>query len=61
MLFQHLDNMSIDEQPRFWIAYPEVAGDSWDMWEELGQAVTEVKISFPTSHNTLTSVEEYVQ
>jgi hypothetical protein len=53
--------MSIDEQQRFWIAYPEVDGDSWDMWEELGQMVTEVKIAFPMSHNVLTIAEEYVQ
>jgi hypothetical protein len=54
-----LDNISIDEQQRFWIAYPEVAGDSWDMWEDLGQMVTEAKIAFPMSHNTLTIADEY--
>jgi hypothetical protein len=32
-----------------------------DMGEVLGQIATGIKIAFPVSHNTLTSVEEYVQ
>jgi hypothetical protein len=30
-----------------------------DIQEDSGQPVTGVKIAFPVSHNTLTSVEEY--
>ena len=51
----------MDEQRRFWIAYPEAKDDDCDIGEDLGQMATEVKITFPVSHNTLTSVEEYVQ
>ena len=32
-----------------------------DTGEDMGQIATEVKIALPMSHNTLTSVEEYVQ
>ena len=32
-----------------------------DTGEELGQMATEVKIPFQRSHNSLTSIEEYVK
>ena len=61
VLFQLLNNLRMDEQRRFWIAYPEVDEDVCDIREDLGQMATEVKIAFPMSHNVLTIVEEYVQ
>ena len=51
----------MDEQRRFWIAYPEAKEDACDIREDLGQEGMEVKIAFPVSHNTLTIAEEYVQ
>jgi hypothetical protein len=50
----------VDEQRRFWIAYPEADEDICDIREDMGQIATEVKIPSPMSHNALTSVEEYV-
>ena len=61
MLFQLLNNLSADEQRRFWIAYPEAKEDVSDIREDLGQEGMEVKIASPMSHNALTIVEEYVQ
>jgi hypothetical protein len=60
-LIQLLSNLRIDEQRRFWIAYPEVDEDACDIREDLGQIATVVKIAFPMSHNVLTSAEEYIQ
>jgi len=68
VLFQLLNNLRVDEQRRFWIAYPEVDEDACDMGEDLGRMGTEGKIAFPMSNktstclaNSLTIVEEYVQ
>ena len=61
VLFQLLNNLEVDEQRRFWIAYSEADEDACDIGEELGQMETEVKIALPISHNVLTIVEEYVQ
>jgi len=60
LLFQLLDHLQVDEHRRFWIAYPEAHVNTCDIWEELGQMGTEVKIAFPMSHNDLTIIEEYV-
>ena len=35
--------------------------NTYDMGEDLGQSVTEVKIALPMSHNILTSTEEDIQ
>ena len=56
-----LNNLRVDEQRRFWIAYSEVDEDVCDIREDLGQEGMEVKIVLPMSHNVLTIVEEYVQ
>jgi len=61
VLFQLLNTLRMDEQRRFWIAYPKADENTSDVLEDMGQVATEVKISFPMSHNTLTIVEEYVQ
>jgi hypothetical protein len=47
VLFQLLNNLRVDEQRRFWIAYPEADEDACDIREDLGQVGTEVKIAFP--------------
>ena len=51
VLFQLLNNLRVDEQRRFWIAYPEADEDTCDIREDSGQMGTEVKIVFPMSHN----------
>ena len=61
MLFQLLNNLRVDEQRRFWIVYQEADEDACDIWEEMGQTGTGVKIAFPMSHHVLTIVEEYVR
>jgi hypothetical protein len=44
-----------------WIRERGAEGNIVDIGEEMRQKVTEVKIAFPVSHNTLTIAEEYVQ
>jgi hypothetical protein len=53
VLFQLLNNLRVDEQRRFWIAYPEADEDTCVIREDLGQMGTEVKIVFPMSHNAV--------
>lgn len=60
-LFSILDEMRQDANRRFWIERLDAPEDNCDIGEEMEQTVTEVKIAFPVSHNTLTIVEEYVQ
>lgn len=54
--------MKPDVEWHYWV-YFSVAHyhHNWDIKEDLGLIATGVKISFPMSHNTLISVEEYVQ
>ena len=54
VLFQLLNNLRVDEQRRYWIAYPEADEDTCDIREEMRQTVTEVKIAFPVSDKTST-------
>ena len=61
VLFQLLNNLRVDEQRRFWIVYHEADENACDIKEDLGQEGMEVKIAFPMSHNSLTTIEEYVQ
>jgi hypothetical protein len=51
VLFHLLNNLRVDEQRRFWIAYPEADEDACDIREDMGQQGMEVKIAFPMSHN----------
>ena len=57
VLFQLLNNLEVDEQRRFWIAYSEADEDACDMGEDMGQMATEVKIALPMTHNALTTIE----
>jgi len=61
VLFQLLNNLRVDEQRRFWIREQGADGNIVDIGEEMRQKVTEVKIALPMSHNSLTTIEEYVQ
>jgi hypothetical protein len=61
VLFKLLNNLRVDEQQCFCFVYQEADEDACDIREDLGQEGMEVKIAFPVSHNSLTSVEEYVQ
>jgi hypothetical protein len=61
ILFRLMDGLSPDTERRYWILEHGTDEDICDIGEDLGQMTTGVKIAFPVSHNTLTSVEEYVQ
>jgi hypothetical protein len=63
-----MDHLPIDEQRRFWIAYPEADNEICGTKEVMEQERAGVKILFQMSDktctflaNSLTSVEEYVQ
>jgi hypothetical protein len=56
-----MDGQQPDAGRYFWIRELGAEEDIGDMGKELGQIATRVKIAFPVSRNTLTSVEEYVQ
>ena len=61
ILFRLMDRLRPDTERRYWIRAQGAEGNIVDIGEDLAQIATEVKIAFPVSHNTLTSVEEYVQ
>jgi hypothetical protein len=61
ILFRLMDRLRPDAGRRYWIREHGAQGNIVDIGEEMEQTVTEVKIAFPVSHNTLTIVEEYVQ
>jgi hypothetical protein len=61
ILFRLMDRLRPDAGRRYWIREHGAQGNIVDIGEEMEQTVTEVKIAFPVSHNTLTFVEEYVQ
>jgi hypothetical protein len=61
IFFRLMDGLRPDTERCYWIREQGAKAEIVDMEEELGQIATEVKITFPVSHNTLTSVEEYVQ
>jgi hypothetical protein len=53
-LFKLLNNLRVDEQRRFWIAYSEAKDGACDIREDLGQEGMEVKIALPMSDKTST-------
>lgn len=61
ILFRLMDRLRPDTERRYWIREQGAEGKIVDIGEEMRQTVMEVKIAAPVSHNTLTSVEEYVQ
>jgi len=61
ILFRLMDRLRPDAGRRYWIREQGAEGNIVDIGEEMRQTVTEVKIAFPVSHNTLTIAEEYVQ
>ena len=60
-LFSFLDGLRVSIRHSFWISEQSIEVDTCDMGEDMGHTVKEVKIAFQMSHNTLTSVKEYVQ
>jgi hypothetical protein len=60
-LFSILDGLRPDADRRYWLERLEVQEDNCDTEEDIGQMSTGVEILLQMSHNTLTSVEEYVQ
>ena len=61
ILFRLMDRLRPDAGRRYWIREQGAEGNIVDIGEEMRQTVTEVKIAFPVSHNTLTIAEEYAQ
>ena len=61
ILFRLMDRLRPDAGRRYWIREQGAEVDIVDIGEGLGQMATEVKIAFPMSHNSLTTIEEYVQ
>jgi hypothetical protein len=60
-LFSFLDGLRVSNRPSFWMIEQSIEVNTCDMGEDMGHAVTEVKIAFPMSHKTLTSTEEHIQ
>jgi len=60
-LFSILDGLRLDGERRYWIREHSKDGNISDIGEDFGQIATEVKIALPMSHNSLTTIEEYVQ
>jgi hypothetical protein len=56
-----MDGLCADAGRRYWISEQSAKVNTCDMGEDLGHTVTEVKITFPVSHNTLTTAEEDIQ
>ena len=61
ILFRYMDELRPDAGRRYGIREQGAEGNIVDIGEEMRLTVTEVKIAFPASHNTLTIAEEYVQ
>jgi hypothetical protein len=61
ILFRLMNRLCPDAGRRYWIRVQGAEGNIVDIGEELGQIAIEVKIAFPMSHNSLTTIEEYVQ
>jgi hypothetical protein len=53
LLLSILVGLRHDADRRFWIESFVTAEDNCDVEEDTGQVSTDVKISFPVSHNTL--------
>ena len=60
-MFAILHGLHLDSERRYWIERREKEGSISDMEGDTGQMSTSVEILLTVSHNTLTSVEEYVQ
>jgi hypothetical protein len=57
----YLDGLRPDTEWRYWVSEQGTEVNTCSMGEDMGYTVTEVKIALPMSHNTLTSVDEYVK
>jgi len=61
ILFRLMDGLRPDAERRYWIREHGTDENICDIGGDLGQMATEVKIALPMSHNSLTTIEEYVQ
>jgi hypothetical protein len=61
VLFRLMDGLRADNGRRHWISEHVIKMNTCDKEEDLGHAVTEVKITLPKSHNILTIAEEHIQ
>jgi hypothetical protein len=60
-LFSILDGLRVSISHSFWMSEQSIEVNTCDMGEDLGHTVTEVKIAFSMSHNSLTIAEEHIQ
>jgi len=60
-LFSILDGLCLDSERHYWIERKVMEGNISDIQVDYGRMSTSVEILRTVSHNTLTSVEEYVQ
>jgi hypothetical protein len=60
-LFSILDGLRLDGERCYWIDHRETEGNICDIEVNNGQMSADVEILLPVSHNSLTTIEEYVQ
>jgi hypothetical protein len=60
-LFSLLDGLRVSIRHSFWMIEQSIEVNTYDMGEDLGHTVTEVKIAFSMSHKALTSSEEDIK
>ena len=60
-LFSIVDGLRHDADRRFWIESFVTPEDNCDIEEDTGQVSTGVEIALSMSHNSLTTIAEYVQ
>jgi hypothetical protein len=61
IFFRLMDGLHADNGRRYWIIELSIEVNTCDIGEDMGHTVTEVKIAFPMSHNSLTIAEEHIQ
>jgi hypothetical protein len=60
-LFSILDGLCLGSERRYWIEYREPEEEIRDIDGDTGQTSAGVEILLTMCHNTLTSIEEYIQ
>jgi hypothetical protein len=61
ILFRLMDGLYADTGRRYWISEQGIEVNTYDMGEDMGHTVTEVKTLLTMLHKTLTSAEEDIQ
>ena len=61
ILFRLIVGLRVGTGRRYWISEQSIEVNTCDMGEDMGHTVTEVKIAFSMSHNSLTIAKEHIQ